>query len=232
MLTRIQSPIRVIVADPCPVMHTGLIETIESDAYLQVVATAAHHLELLPHLATIPAHILVIDLIELGDAPVPLLREVKQAYPRLDVVVFSDSVDFAPELRAAGASGYVAKREPAEQLHLAIRAALSGQTFVSPLVQDYVQRRALSTSQDRLSDQELLALRYVAQGLSNQEIQCRMAVKLHTVENYVTTIRKKIGIENRVQMGAWYRRLYGSVSSVTEPVHFYPHSAHDRRRVM
>jgi len=199
---------------------------------MRVVATAAHHFELLRHLAITPAHVLVCDLVELGGAPVPLLRAVKQAYPRLDVVVFSNAVAFVPELRAAGATAYVAKREPADQLHLAIRAAMSGQPFLSPLVQAQVDQRALPTADVRLSAQELLTLRWVAQGLTNREIQLRMDVKLHTVENYIWTIRQKIGVDNRVQMGAWYRRMYSRRSPARESLRVYPHGARDQRRAL
>ena len=218
MLTLTPSPIRVAIADPCPVMHRGLIEIIEADPHVRVVATASHRHDLLPQLHTTTAHVLVIDLVDMGEAPVPLLREIKHIHPALSVVVFSTVIDFVPELRAAGAIGYVAKKERVDQLGLAIRAAKVDQCYLSPLVQEFVDHYDVPADRHRLSRKELLTLTYIAQGLSNEEIRLRMDIELHSVENRVSNIKKKIGIENRVEMGAWYRSLYGDAGGPKPPL--------------
>src|SRR3712207_2625337 len=136
-------PIRIVVANAYPVVRTGLVMTIESEVHNQVVATAAHRHEINQVLRKISADILIIDVIGMGKAPVALLREITQAYPRVGVIVFSAAVDFVPELLNVGVKAYVSHEEPDNQLHLAIRAVKAGQRFLSPVVQDYIERCAV-----------------------------------------------------------------------------------------
>jgi two-component system response regulator DesR len=213
MLKPTPRPIRVVIADGCSVMRTGLIQTIEAEPQLRVVASTAHHHDLCHCLRTVPADVLVLDPVRLGDAPVPLLRAISQAYPRLRIVVFSAAIDFVSELLVAGAHAVVAQQEADDQLRLAIRAVQGGQRFLSPLVQDYVDRYALPTTKNRLDPAELRCLMYIAQGLDNQDIAARMDVALRTIENRVSNIRAKTGCATRVQMAAWYTRLYGNVGA-------------------
>ncbi len=215
-----QVPIRVVIADACSVMRTGLTATIESESQMQVIATAAHRHELIPLLHMMPIDVLVIDVAGIGDAPVALLREITQAHPRLGIVVFSATIDFVPELLVVGVKAYVSHEEPDDQLHLAIRAAKAGQRFLSPVVEAYVERCGVPRDKDRLSPKELRCLMYVAQGLDNQEIADRMGVDLRTVQNYVWKIRKKTSCTNRAQMTCWYKRMYGRAGNLHSPLHF------------
>ena len=204
------SPIQVAVADACSVMRTGLIQTIEAEPQMRVVANAAHRHGLTQALQLIHADVLVIDPVGMGETPVPLLREIMRTFPHTAVVVFSSFVDFVPELLAAGVCGYVAQKETDDQLRLAIRAAKVGQRVLSPLVQEYVDCHALPADRARFEPRELLCLRYMAQGLDNQAICLRMDVGLRTIENYVSRIRAKTGCKSRSQMAAWYHLVYGS----------------------
>ena len=218
MLTLTPSPIYVVVADACSVMRTGLVQTIEAEPQMRVVASAAHRHDLIHCLRMTRADVLVIDPVGFGDAPIPLMREITQAYPRLGVAVFSAIVDFVPELLATGVHAYVAQKETDDQLHLAIRAAKARQCFLSPLIQDYIDCCALPIYKDRLGPRELRCLMYMAQGLDNQAICLRMDVELRTVENYVSKIRAKTGCDSRMQMIAWYQMVYGEAgSSTVEP---------------
>ena len=213
MITLTPQPIFVVVADASSVMRTGLIQTIEAEPQMRVVGSVAHRHELIHSLRASESDVLVIDPAGIGNAPVPLMREISQAFPRLGIVVFSPIVDFVPELLAAGVHGYVAQKEPDDQLHLAIRAAKARQRFLSPLVQDYVDWCALPTDKDRLGPRELRCMMYMAQGLDNRAICLRMDVELRTVENYVSKIRAKTGCDSRVQMIDWYQMVYGDAAS-------------------
>ena len=205
--------IRVAIADACSVMRTGLVQTIEAEPLMHVVASAAHRHDLNQCLQAAQADVLVIDPVGMGDAPVPLMRDLTQAHPSLGVAVFSPIVDFVPELLLAGVHAYVAHKETEDQLRLAIRAAKARQRFLSPLVQDYVDCYILRPNRPRLSPRELRCLAYMAQGLDNQAICLRMDVELRTIENYVSKIRAKTGCDSRMEMIAWYQLVYGGGSS-------------------
>ncbi len=217
MPTSIPSPVRVVIADPCHVLHAGLIQSIESNMQARVVGTATSADDLMYRLSTTSFDVLVSDLIELAATPVALLRRIRGRYPSVGIVIFSNAVDFAPEMRAAGARAYVAKREPVEQLALAIQVARMAQCYWSPLVQAYLEEHGLAAARVMLSPKELLVLQYVAQDLDNKQIQHRMGVELHTVENYVWTVGKKIRAVGRDEMREWYRRRYESSSTSGSP---------------
>ena len=210
--------IRVAVADPSSVMRTGLIQTIESEPQMRVIASAGCRQELITALHQARADVLVVDPVGLGKSPISLIRELYFAFTRLKIVVFSSFVEFVPEAFSAGVRAYVDQKEPDDQLLLAIRAVKARQRFISPLVRDYVDSHAWSASQERLSPRELRCLAYLAQGMDNQAICLRMGVELRTVENYVTKIRAKTACETRTQMVAWYQLVYGAPAELgSEP---------------
>ncbi len=209
----LQIPIRVLIADVYPVVRTGLITTIEADAHMQVVGTATCRHDLMTQLQTTNVDVLVINLIDMGDAPIAVLREIKQFHASLGVVVFAARADFAPELLAAGVYGYLSYEEPDQQLHLAIRAAKARQHFLSPLVQDYIDRCAMLTVKHRFVPRELQIIKYIAQGLDTKEIAKRLDLTYWTTRNYVSSIRKKTGWTTWPQMVSWYNAMYGGDGS-------------------
>lgn len=209
--------IRVLIADAFPIVRTGLVATIEAGAYMEVVGSAACRDDLKAQLQATAADVLIVNLVEMGDAPAALLREIKQAYQRLGIVVFATTVDFAPELLAAGASAYISYAEPDEHLHLAIRAAHARQTYLSPLAEECMDRWAGLATKTRLVTRELQIIRLMAQGMDVEEIARHLDLNHWTIRNYVSRIRKKTGWTTWPQMVSWYHTMYGSGN--TQNVH-------------
>ncbi len=204
------SQMRVFIADAYPIIRNGLITTVEAEAQMRVVGIATHHNDLVAQLRSIPVDVLVITLDGMGQAPVTLMGELRHAFPALGIVVVASAVDFAPELLAAGVQSYISYAEPNEQLHLAIRAAKAKQRFVSPLVQDYMDRCTRIRAHHRFAPRELQIIKYMAQGLDTNEIARQLNLSFMTVRNYVWSIRKKTGWTTWPQMVSWYHTLYGS----------------------
>ena len=207
------TPIRILIADGFPVVRTGLITTIETEPQMRVVDSARHREELIPRLKATCVDVVVINVVGMGDAPVTLLPEIRQLHFCVGIVGFAARVDSAPELLAAGMHAYVAYEEPDEHLRLAIRAANARQTYLSPLVQDYVDRYAMLLSQQRFAPRELEIIKYMAQGMSGHEIADCLDMGYRTVRNYVWSIRKKTGWTTWTQMVSWYCTMYGSEGS-------------------
>ena len=219
MVDLARKDIRVLIADVYPVICTGLITTIEADAYMHVVGTATCRHDLIAQLKATDLDVLVINLIDMGGAPVSLLREIKQPYGRLGIVVFAATVDFAPELLAAGVKAYISYAEPDEHLHLAIRAAHARQKYLSPLTQDYMDRWAELATKHRFVPRELQIIKCIAQGMDTEEIARKLDINFWTVRNYVSSIRKKTGWTTWPQMVSWYHSMYGNVVNVPSAVH-------------
>lgn len=102
--------IRVIVADDHPIVRDGIQAVLASDPQMHIVGVATRFDDLLTVLATESADVLVLDLGGMGGAPLSLVTRLQRDYPHLAIVVFSSSVDLAPELLQAGVRGYVVKR--------------------------------------------------------------------------------------------------------------------------
>src|SRR4051794_11037898 len=136
--------IQIIVADDHPAMRRGLTAIIEAEPQMHVVADAGCFQALPNLLARYQAHVLILDLIGMGATPDVYIRQIKQVYPRLAIVIFSAEVDFVSEMLEAGATAYVAKSElEDDHVLLAIRAAKAGQQFLSPRAQEYIDCHAI-----------------------------------------------------------------------------------------
>jgi DNA-binding NarL/FixJ family response regulator len=206
----LQTPIRVFIADAYPVIRTGLYTTVGSDAYMDVVGSATCRHDLATVLQAIRADVLVINLIGMGDASISLLRDIIQFNPSLGIVVFAATAEFAPEFVAVGVRGYISYEESDEQVLIAIRAVNAGKTYLSPSIQDYLDRCSVLSAQHRFAPRELQVIKYMAQGLDTGEIAKCLDLSFMTVRNYVWRIRKKTGWTTWPQMVSWYNAMYGS----------------------
>ena len=136
------APLRIMLADDHPVILDGIRGQLMGLSDMVVVATAASFAEVLDRLTQESSDVLVLDLGNMGGSPLRLLGRLARDYPALKVVIFSTTIDLAPELLAAGASGYVAKEDRRGELVQAIRAVAAGAIYTSAMVTAYVERRS------------------------------------------------------------------------------------------
>lgn len=106
----------------------------------------------------------------------------------------------------AGASGFLLKTSPADELVRAVRVVAAGKALLSPsitrrLVEEFARRPATVKPRglDELTSRELDVLRLVARGLSNAEIAAELVVEPSTVKSHVASILAKLGLRDRVQ---------------------------------
>lgn len=203
------SPIRVIIADDHPVVREGLRGALRESALLTVVGVVTSFDEVLEKLSMTPADVLVLDLSGMQGAPLTVISRIRRAHPSVAIVIFSSTVDLAPELLEAGALGYVAKEELVQQLISAVRAAHRGERFLSPAAAEYIERATVQQGEQRVTKKELVVLKLLAQGLSTTEIATQLGIDPRTAQNYITAARRKLGISERTQLAEWYRRIYG-----------------------
>lgn len=202
-------PIRVIIADDHPIVREGLHAILAADPQVQIAGVAINFTEVRDLLERVAADVLVLDLGGMGGAPLTLVTRIQREYPNVAIVVFSSSVDLAPELLQAGVCGYVVKEELSAQLLTAIRAAWAGQRFLSPVVEEYVKQTTNRRLQHQLAPKELNVLKLLAHGLGTIAIAEQLGIDPRSVQNYITTLRRKIGCNERTQLVDWYKRMYG-----------------------
>ena len=204
--------IGVVIADDQPLLRTGFRMILEAEADIRVLGEAGDGRE-----AVDVARRLRPDLV-LMDIRMPILDGVEAtrrlAAPdvtdpvRVLVLTTFDLDEYIVEALRAGASGFLLKDAPAEQLVEAVRIIAEGGALLAPSV----TRRLLDTFAHRLpstalapvaisdlTERELEVLRLVAGGLSNAEIADRLVVSETTVKTHVSRVLMKLGVRDRVQ---------------------------------
>lgn len=212
-----QAPIRVMIADDHPFAREGLELILRAAPYIEVIGTGDSFTLLLQQPDLAHCDVLLLDLGGMGAGPMVMVTQLVHAFPDLRIVIFSTSVDVAPELLQAGALGYVAKDDPVPHVVEAIRAANARQRYLSPIAQRYMDRTEGRRKQFRLVPKELMVLKLLAQGTSTQEIAVQMTIDPRTVQNYVTTLYHKTGCQDRMQLVVWYQRVYRAADLEISP---------------
>jgi DNA-binding NarL/FixJ family response regulator len=214
--------IRLVVVDDQPLVRAGFRMVLSSQPDLEVVGEAgdgADALRLLDRLAEAgsPADVVVMDI------RMPVLDGVEatrrlcgaaaaggEGPPRVIVLTTFDTDEEAFAALQAGASGFLLKNAPPEELLAAIRAVASGDAVVAPRVTRRLLDRFAGqlglprTDEDarlaQLTDRERQVLVLVAQGLSNAEIAEKLVVAETTVKTHVGRVLTKLGLRDRVQL--------------------------------
>lgn len=202
-------PIRIMIGEDHPVMVDGLCTLLAQSERFTVVAVARSFAEVVATTREHSADVLILDLVGMGEAPWTVIQCLQRDRPRLKVVVYSSTIDLAPELIRAGAAGYVAKEEVPSVLIEAISAVVAGEVFYSPAVREYLEEWQ---TEPVLTPKEALSLKLLTQGLTTLEVAATMDIDPRTVQNYITIMLRKTRCASRVQLIDWYRRKYGSGS--------------------
>jgi DNA-binding NarL/FixJ family response regulator len=213
--------IRVAIADDQGMMRAGLRLLIDDEEDMAVVAEAVDGLSAL---ATIREHAPDVALIDIRMPEldgIAVTRElVRQGSPtRVLVLTTFDLDEYVFDALRAGASGFLLKDAPADELLSAVRVLARGDALLSPSVTRRVIDKfgSLPAEEpppaiDELSARETEVLQLVAQGLSNAEIADRLVLSHATVKSHVSNVLAKLGLRDRVHavIAAYEAGLVGS----------------------
>jgi DNA-binding NarL/FixJ family response regulator len=196
---------KILVVDDHAVVRRGF-QQFARDAYSTLVLGEAQTAEEALDLVRRERWDLVVMDINLpGRSGLDILRDMKRERPGLPVVIYSMHPEQQYAVRAfrAGASGYVAKASPVEELFLAIRKVMAGGRYVSPwlaerLAQDLAGDRAASA--DPLSEREHEVLRLIASGRSAGDIAENLHLSVKTVSTYRARALEKLGLRSNAEL--------------------------------
>ena len=200
--------IRVLLADDQALVRAGFRMILKAEPGIEVVGEASDGAEavalageLKPHVVLMDVRMPVMDGIEatrqLGDGDAD--------GPRVLVLTTFDLDEYVYEALRAGASGFLLKDAPEEQLIAGIRIVADGGSLFAPAVTRRLIERFAGTKPpptpdlDELTARELEVLRLVARGLSNAEIASSLVVSEHTVKTHVAHVLRKLDLRDRVQ---------------------------------
>ena len=202
--------IRVVLADDDPLLRMGVATVLSTADDIEVVAEAADGLAAVRAAGAARPDVVLMDIRMPGIDGIEATRRILATDPGVHVVVLTtfemDEYVFAA-LRT-GASGFLLKRTPPEQLIDAIRAAVQGEALLTPSV----TRRLIAAFAadaggsgggtsliDRLTSRETEVLRLVTRGLSNAEIAASLVIAESTAKTHVKRTLAKIGARNRAE---------------------------------
>lgn len=152
--------------------------------------------------------LVLMDLIMPITNGVQATRQIRSQFPNVKVLVLTTYDDDEWVLNAirAGASGYLLKDSPRDELIKAVRGTVAGKTFIDPSVAGKVLRQATSHQTqsstliiDKLTGREIDVLRLLARGLNNKDISERLFLTEGTVRNHVSSILAKLNVADRTQ---------------------------------
>ena len=200
--------IRVLVADDQSMVRAGFRMLLSDEQDIEVVAEASNGKEAVEKAARFDPTVVLMDIRMPELDGLEATRRILAADPDARVLVLTtfDLDEYVYEALRAGASGFVLKDDPPEQLIAAVRTVASGDALLSPAVTRRVigaftrmPRPAPPKELDDLSARELDVLRLIARGLSNAEIGRELFISETTVKTHITHILQKLDLRDRVQ---------------------------------
>jgi DNA-binding NarL/FixJ family response regulator len=199
--------LRVVVADDHPFYRQGLARLLEHSG-IEVAGQAANGVAAIELVERCAPDVAVVDLNMPGMSGIEVTRRLNERMPASRVLVVSVSAqeDDVTEAILAGASGYVLKDGPVEEVIAGIQAAAAGESLLSPRIASTLLDRIRDRDQAEpdlppipVSDRELQVLGLVAQGRGNQEIGESLHIGAGAVAKHVSSLLMKLHVENRVE---------------------------------
>jgi len=196
----VTGPIRLLVADDHPVVRDGLRGMLAGQPDLEVVGEAADGAEAVALAPRLRPDVVLMDLRMPGMDGVDAIRKLRTSFPDARILVLTTFDTDTDVVRAseAGATGYLLKDTPREELVRAIRAAARGEAVLAPAVATKLlgQMRAPAPA-GALSARELEVLELVARGATNREAGAKLFISEATVKTHLLHVFEKLGVSDR-----------------------------------
>jgi len=200
--------IRVLIADDQAMVRAGFKMLLAGEPGIEVVAEAQDGLEAVAQAARFQPTVILMDIRMPGLDGLEATRRILAASHTARVLILTTFGldEYVYEALRDGASGFVLKDDPPEQLISAVRTVAGGNALLSPAITKHVIRQFAKIPRPvppkelgDLTAREQDILRLIAAGLSNAEIGHRLYISETTVKTHVTHILQKLGLRDRVQ---------------------------------
>jgi DNA-binding NarL/FixJ family response regulator len=191
--------IRILLVDDHPVVRAGLVGLLSSQPDFEVVGEASNGLEALDLLGKLSIDVVLMDLRMPQMDGVSAIRQIRAQFPKVQVLVLTTYDTDSEIVRAveAGATGYLLKDVPREELFRAVRLCARGEAVLSPPIAARLLSWVRGPAEENLSVRELEVLSLVARGLSNKEIARKLKISEATVKTHLLHAFGKLGVDDR-----------------------------------
>ena len=197
----------VVVVDDHELFRAGLVGLLEQRG-IRVLGEAGLGAEGIRQTVELHPDVVLMDLSMPGMSGIEATQRLNTVAPLVHVLVLTVMTDdqYVMDVLLAGASGYLLKDSPIDQIVEGIRAAARGESLISPRIASQLVRHLREPADTEpgftgaeLTPREQEVLGLLARGLDNHEIAASLYLSPHTVKNHVSSILVKLQVENRIQ---------------------------------
>jgi two-component system response regulator NreC len=199
--------IRVLIAEDHETVRQGLHALLGNRPDIEVVGEANNGRLAVERVCALKPDIVILDLSMPEMTGLAAAREIKERAPQVAVIAMTRHTEdaYVQELLSAGASGYVVKQSPVEELLKAIHVVAGGERYldaslVARNAKAYLSRYGTTHSRPPISEREASVLRLMAIGHSNKEIATALDIAVKTVEVHKANAMRKLDLRGRIDV--------------------------------
>ncbi len=200
---------KILVVDDHPIVRERLAELINQEPDLNVCAEAEDSHQALKAMQTASPDLAIVDITLKDTYGIELIKQLKDRYPKLPILVLSmhDESLYGERALRAGAKGYLTKQEATKKVVTAIRKILAGEIFVSDKMAATILRKVAGGStteggspEDVLSNRELEVFQLLGEGLGVRQIAENLFISVKTVEAHREHIKQKMSFKSSTEL--------------------------------
>ena len=205
-LHRRAAQIKILIADDHVLIREGLKKILKSASDITVVSEAQNSKEVFEELQKHEVDVVVLDISFPGKSGLEILKDLKQQYPKLPVLILSMHPEdrFATRSFKAGAAGYITKDSAAEELIRAIRKVVDSRKYVSSTLAEKLAFNLESDAgkplHETLSDREYQVLCMIAMGKTVKDIAAELSLSINTINTYRARVLEKMKMSKDAEL--------------------------------
>lgn len=215
-------PVKVLIADDHPLIREGLVKIINMDPAIEVVGEAVDGEDVINKTEDVNPDIIIMDLNMPKLDGLEAARIIRNKQPHIKVIVLTveDSEHRVFEVIKSGAQGYLLKDVDPDALASTIKAVHAGETVIHPKITSMLFREfervaeyagfgfgTRNNDNIDLTPREAEVLKYITEGIHNKEIASQLFISEKTVKNHITSIFRKLQVDDRTQAALFAIKL-------------------------
>ena len=200
---------KILLVDDHPVLRKGLVRLIDAKDEFAVCGEASTATDAMVLIRDLKPDLVIVDIGLPGTSGIELTKTIRTEFPKIPVLILSmhEEVLYATRALRAGAMGYIVKQDAIDNIATALREALSGRRYLSPVIAEQMQPNGSEGDADPgsdpislLTDREFEIFELIGKGHEVREISDALGVSPKTVETHRTNIKEKLKLKNSRQV--------------------------------